>query len=139
MWPGRLDSCYQPCSTEAAAKLQGSSHADPTKHACCCRFCCSGTITIHTLLHTPSKLVAAQCAAVTTPSHAPQTHQAGLSLQVDAAERMIRDLLRPEDESRNEHKRLQLRELAALNGTLKDEEFCFLCGSAGHRWVLETT
>ncbi len=98
-----------------------------------------GTITIHTLLHTPSKLVAAQCAAVTTPSHAPQTHQAGLSLQVDAAERMIRDLLRPEDESRNEHKRLQLRELAALNGTLKDEEFCFLCGSAGHRWVLETT
>ena len=49
---------------------------------------------------------------------------------------MIRDLLRPEDESRNEHKRLQLRELAALNGTLKDEEFCFLCGSAGHRWAL---
>ena len=59
-----------------------------------------------------------------------------MSLQVDAAETMIRDLLRPEDESRNEHKRLQLRELAALNGTLKDEEFCFLCGSAGHRWAL---
>lgn len=26
---------------------------------------------------------------------------------------------------------LQLRELAALNGTLKDEQFCFICGEAG--------
>jgi hypothetical protein len=41
---------------------------------------------------------------------------------VDNAALMIEDLLQPQDETRNEHKRLQLRELAALNGTLKDEE-----------------
>ena len=41
---------------------------------------------------------------------------------VDAAAQMIEDLLQPQDETRNEHKRLQLRELAQLNGTLKDEE-----------------
>lgn len=35
---------------------------------------------------------------------------------------MIEDLLQPNDESFNEHKRLQLRELAALNGTLKPED-----------------
>ena len=32
---------------------------------------------------------------------------------------MLTDLMQPEDEARNEHKRMQLRELAALNGTLK--------------------
>jgi len=26
---------------------------------------------------------------------------------------------------------LQLRELAALNGTLKDEQYCFICGESG--------
>lgn len=31
----------------------------------------------------------------------------------------------------NEHKKLQLRELASLNGTLKDEQFCFICGESG--------
>jgi len=36
--------------------------------------------------------------------------------QVDNAAQMIHDLLVPTDEARNEHKRLQLRELAALNG-----------------------
>jgi hypothetical protein len=35
---------------------------------------------------------------------------------------MIEDLLQPQDETRMEHKRMQLRELAALNGTLKDED-----------------
>lgn len=46
---------------------------------------------------------------------------------------MIEDLLVPTDEARNEHKRLQLRELAALNGTLKDDQHCYLCGQSGHR------
>lgn len=46
---------------------------------------------------------------------------------------MIEDLLVPTDEARNEHKRLQLRELAALNGTLKDDQPCFNCGQTGHR------
>lgn len=42
---------------------------------------------------------------------------------------MIEDLLQPQDETRLEHKRMQLRELAALNGTLKDEDvrFYYLC------------
>ena len=46
---------------------------------------------------------------------------------------MIQDLLVPTDEARNEHKRVQLRELAALNGTLKDDQPCYLCGESGHR------
>ncbi len=41
--------------------------------------------------------------------------------QVDKAVDMIERLLEPNDDTLNEHKRLQLRELAALNGTLKDE------------------
>lgn len=51
---------------------------------------------------------------------------------VDAASAMIERLLEPMDEERNEHKRLQLRELAALNGTLKDEVACYLCGETTH-------
>lgn len=38
---------------------------------------------------------------------------------MDNAALMLEDLMQPEDEARNEHKRVQLRELAALNGTLK--------------------
>ena len=53
--------------------------------------------------------------------------------QADDAAKMIEELLVPTDEARNEHKRLQLRELAALNGTLKDDEHCYLCGQGGHR------
>ena len=41
--------------------------------------------------------------------------------QVDAAADMIQRLLVPVDEDANEHKRQQLRELAELNGTLRDE------------------
>ena len=54
---------------------------------------------------------------------------------MDAAAQMIQDLLVPTDEARNEHKRVQLRELAALNGTLKDDQHCYLCGESGHRWA----
>jgi len=56
-----------------------------------------------------------------------------LMVQADKAAEMIQDLLVPTDEARNEHKRLQLRELAALNGTLTDEQHCYLCGQSGHR------
>ncbi|XP_077253149.1 splicing factor-like protein 1 [Tasmannia lanceolata] len=52
---------------------------------------------------------------------------------LDAAAGMVEKLLSPVDEGLNEHKRQQLRELAALNGTIKDEEFCRLCGEPGHR------
>jgi len=52
---------------------------------------------------------------------------------VDAAAQEIERLLQPQDEMLNEHKRLQLRELAALNGTLKDEQACPVCGDTTHR------
>ncbi|XP_071717811.1 splicing factor-like protein 1 isoform X2 [Rutidosis leptorrhynchoides] len=52
---------------------------------------------------------------------------------LDAAAGMVEKLLHPVDEGLNEHKRQQLRELAALNGTIRDDEFCRLCGEPGHR------
>ncbi|CAA0830729.1 splicing factor-related [Striga hermonthica] len=52
---------------------------------------------------------------------------------LDAAVGMLEKLLQPVDEVLNEHKRQQLRELAALNGTIRDEEYCRLCGEPGHR------
>lgn len=52
--------------------------------------------------------------------------------QVDRASAMVEKLCTPSDDEHNEHKRLQLRELAALNGTLKDITACFICGDEGH-------
>lgn len=52
---------------------------------------------------------------------------------LEQAAGMVEKLLVPVDEGRNEHKRAQLRELAALNGTIRDDEFCRLCGEFGHR------
>ncbi|RAL51359.1 hypothetical protein DM860_010861 [Cuscuta australis] len=52
---------------------------------------------------------------------------------LEAAAEMVQKLLQPVDEVLNEHKRQQLRELAALNGTIRDEEYCRLCGEPGHR------
>ncbi|RMZ56502.1 hypothetical protein APUTEX25_001349 [Auxenochlorella protothecoides] len=51
---------------------------------------------------------------------------------VDAARRLVERLLKPLDEEMNEHKRIQLRELAAMNGTLKDTEYCTNCAEPGH-------
>lgn len=52
---------------------------------------------------------------------------------LETAAGMVEKLLMPVDEGLNEHKRAQLRELAALNGTIRDDEFCRLCGEPGHR------
>lgn len=52
---------------------------------------------------------------------------------VDAASEEIQQMLVVIDDEKNVHKQRQLRELALLNGTLKDEEFCHLCGEQGHR------
>ncbi|CAH1420206.1 unnamed protein product [Lactuca virosa] len=52
---------------------------------------------------------------------------------LEAAAGMVEKLLHPVDEGLNEHKRQQLRELAALNGTIRDDEYCRLCGEPGHR------
>ncbi len=52
---------------------------------------------------------------------------------VDAAADMITDMLVVIDDDKNVHKQQQLRELALLNGTLKEDEFCPICGEKGHR------
>lgn len=52
---------------------------------------------------------------------------------VDKAAAMVERLLQPMDEEMNEHKQQQLRELALINGTLKDDQYCYLCGESGHR------
>jgi len=52
---------------------------------------------------------------------------------IDAAAEMIESMLVVIDDEKNVHKQNQLRELALLNGTLKDEEWCNLCGEKGHR------
>ena len=51
---------------------------------------------------------------------------------VDQAAVMVERLLRPMDEEMNQHKQKQLRELALINGTLKEENYCYLCGEGGH-------
>ena len=53
---------------------------------------------------------------------------------VETAAQMVRDMLVVIDDEVNIHKQNQLRELALLNGTLKDtEEWCGTCGEKGHR------
>jgi splicing factor 1 len=71
-------------------------------------------------------------------------------VQLDKASKVINDLLVPVDEGQNEHKRQQLRELAEINGTLRDRMWmshpldslgpsferaqvkCEICGDASH-------
>jgi hypothetical protein len=55
--------------------------------------------------------------------------------RVIATTREVEKLLVPIDESKNEHKARQLRELAVINGTLRDEIICRLCGQPGHRML----
>jgi len=66
--------------------------------------------------------------------------------QLEKATKMIADLLVPVEEGKNEHKRQQLRELAEINGTLRDRAFdgpqertweyarvrCAYCGEVSH-------
>ncbi|KAL5728399.1 Splicing factor 1 [Ranunculus cassubicifolius] len=55
---------------------------------------------------------------------------------VDAAAGMVEKLLQPLDEVLNEHKRQQLKELAEINGTVRVDEYCRLCGEQGHRQLV---
>jgi splicing factor 1 len=55
------------------------------------------------------------------------------SLQVDKAAKMVMELLVPVEDEKNEHKQKQLRELALINGTLREDEFCTVCGERGHK------
>ncbi|XP_074302302.1 splicing factor-like protein 1 [Silene latifolia] len=59
--------------------------------------------------------------------------EADTAESLEAATGMVEKLLQPVDEVLNEHKRQQLKELASLNGTIRDEEYCRLCGEPGHR------
>jgi splicing factor 1 len=52
---------------------------------------------------------------------------------VDTAANMIEDMLIVIDDDKNIHKQQQLRELALLNGTLLEDEYCPLCAEKGHR------
>lgn len=52
---------------------------------------------------------------------------------VDNAAKLIEDMLVVIDDDKNIHKQAQLRELALLNGTLKEDEYCSLCAEKGHR------
>ena len=52
---------------------------------------------------------------------------------IDAAAEMVNDMLVVIDDEKNVHKQNQLRELALLNGTLKDEDWCGVCGEKGHK------
>lgn len=52
---------------------------------------------------------------------------------MEAAEKVVGRLLQPLDDEMNDHKQKQLRELALINGTLREEEYCHVCGEKGHR------
>jgi len=52
---------------------------------------------------------------------------------VDNAVKLIEELLVVVDDDKNEHKQKQLRELALINGTLKEDEYCSVCAERGHR------
>lgn len=53
--------------------------------------------------------------------------------RVEMCAHAVKQLLTPIDDERNEHKQKQLRELALINGTLKEDEYCPICGDKGHR------
>lgn len=53
--------------------------------------------------------------------------------RVDSAAAMVEKLMVPVDDATNEHKSKQLRELALINGTLRDDIVCRVCGQRGHK------
>ncbi|TFJ87948.1 hypothetical protein NSK_001294 [Nannochloropsis salina CCMP1776] len=52
---------------------------------------------------------------------------------VEKASEMVAKLLIPIDDAVNSQKMEQLRQLALINGTLREDEYCNLCGEKGHR------
>lgn len=52
---------------------------------------------------------------------------------VDMGVELVTPLLVPVDDEGNAHKQAQLKELALINGTLKEDDFCPICGEQGHR------
>ena len=53
---------------------------------------------------------------------------------VEKAAKMINELLDVDNKEKvEEHKASQLRQLAIINGTLREEDFCHNCGEKGHK------
>ena len=52
---------------------------------------------------------------------------------VNYAIELVTPLLNPIDDDKNAHKQAQLRELALINGTLREDVYCQICGEQGHR------
>lgn len=53
--------------------------------------------------------------------------------KVALACKKLEEILRPLDDSVNEHKQKQLKQLALINGTLRENEYCPVCGEKGHQ------
>jgi splicing factor 1 len=53
--------------------------------------------------------------------------------QVAIAVKLVTDILSPSEEDLNAHKQKQLKELALINGTFKEDDYCPICGEKGHR------
>ena len=52
---------------------------------------------------------------------------------VEKAVAQINQIIHPSAEAISRHKEKQLRELALINGTLREDEYCPICGEKGHR------
>lgn len=52
---------------------------------------------------------------------------------MEAAAKLVQEFLVPIDDEFNTHKQQQLRQLALINGTLREEGYCNICGEKGHR------
>ena len=53
--------------------------------------------------------------------------------KVALAVKLVKPIMNPLDDDRNVHKQRQLRQLALINGTLRENDYCNYCGEAGHR------
>ena len=53
--------------------------------------------------------------------------------QVEKGVVLCMPLLQPVDDSNNEHKLKQLKELSIINGTFREEDYCKICGDRGHQ------
>jgi splicing factor 1 len=53
--------------------------------------------------------------------------------KVERAARKVELILQPKDDALNEHKQKQLKQLALINGTLRENEYCPVCGEKGHQ------
>ena len=52
---------------------------------------------------------------------------------LEEAVKMVSVHLTPMDDELNDHKQAQLKQLALINGTAREDDFCGVCGEKGHR------